>query len=351
MSYSSNSMGNPFGGAPVYGYPGASPAQPPAPAKEHGARFVTLFIVLVILAVPGTWLIIPSLYIQVTGHATQGKASIVADCGDDDGSEDYQATILFKDSQGQLFEIPPNNTCTNFINDGDSLALWYLPDNPSSTFVLSGIAFFFYIMCGFWLLVTLPCLFFFLRATLALLRTSVQAGVFFRLWRPALICLIVLTPLLVFIHFFPPGQASGPSRNYHLGETVAVDGRWAVTVQGGQPVQEGVNPQDGYVCVELDITLRNLTNQALSLDEGQFALYDTHEQTLDNTCSLRATTLNTSSLAPGDTFAGAIAYQVPIGASQFYLAFQPDPDNALSVARSFWQVQVTQGASNQVYTA
>jgi hypothetical protein len=344
MSYSYDSTGNAFGGAPVSGYPGAPPTQSPTPAVAFRVQFYGAFFVLLLLAIPGIWFIIPPLYIQVAGQMAQGRASVVADCGeDDDGTDTSQAAILFKDAQGQLFEIPPNNTCTNFINDGDSLTLWYLPDHPSSTFVLSGIAIFFYVLCGLWLLATLPCLIYFLRTLLKLLKASGQPGELTRTLRLALVCLVALAPLLLVVKLLPPGQASGPARDYHLGETASVDGRWSVSVQGGHPVRGDASTQDGYVCVELDVTLRNITNQSLSLDENQFTLYDKQEQTIDNTCSIAATTLNISSLASGDTFQGGIAYQVPLGATQFYLAFQPDPDNALSVARSFWRIQVTQG--------
>ena len=141
---------------------------------------------------------------------------------------------------------------------------------------------------GIWLVGTLIALFFFARITLRLLKASARLGEFGRLWRPALVCLVVFALLLGAVKLFPAGLASGPTSNYHLGSTVSVDGRWAVTVQGGHPAQVGLDfaPKDGTTCVELDVTVRNLTNQTLSFEEDEFALYNAQVQAITPTCSV-----------------------------------------------------------------
>ena len=329
---------------------GAPQVAAPAGAGMLRVQFLILFLLLTVLAIPGIWFILPSVYIQIVGHHTQGRVSVVADCGsdDDDDTNTNQAIILFRNDQGQLFEIPPNDTCTNFMNDGDSLTVWYLPNNPSSTFVLSGIAAFFYVFGGIWLVGTVIALFFFARITLRLLKASARLGEFGRLWRLALVCLVVLALLLGAVKLFPAGLASGPTSNYHLGSTVSVDGRWAVTVQGGHPSQVGLDfaPKDGTTCVELDITVRNLTNQTLSFEEDQFALYNAQVQAITPTCSVDSGELSAANVKPGQTMSGVIVYEVPLNQRLVYLAFQPDPDNATNVARSFWKIALTSAGPN-----
>lgn len=333
MSSSYNAMG----GAPVSGYPGASPAAAPVPAGPLRAQFLTVFAALVILAIPAIWLFIPNLYVQVTGHQTQGIETIVADCGNDYGSDDTQAAVLFIDDQGQFHEIPSNGTCTNFYHEGASVPVWYLPNSPSSTYMLNGGSLFFYIFLGIWLIAAVSALIFPARTTLALIKASAQAETFAPLLRLALLCLVLLAPLLVVAKFVPPGQPNASVDNYHLGETVSVDGRWAVTVQGERV------PAEGTSCMPLKITLRNISSQVLAFDTSQITLYDAQEQHITSTCSGDTTALSSiDNLVPGEATSGTLAYLVATSPSLVYLAFQPDPDNATSVAQSFWKIQVTQ---------
>ena len=194
------------------------------------------------------------------------------------------------------------------------------------------------------MIATVISLIFFVRVLAVLLRFLPRLDGLGRLGLPALICLVPLALLLVAANIFPAGQPNGSGRNYHLGETVSVDGRWAVMVQLGHPETQLAAPEDGTFCVELDVTLRNLTNQSLSLGDDQFTLYDGQANSIDTQCSVGANGLSVSGLAPGRTLSGMIAFAVPLGMSQFYLAFQPDPQNDGSVVQSIWQILVTQPA-------
>jgi hypothetical protein len=344
VSYSYNSPNPPFPG-----YPAVSPAAAPVPAGPLRAQFLILFVALVILSIPAIWLFVPNIYIQVAGHQTQGVETIVADCGSDDGSDDQQAATLFIDDQGQFHEIPANGTCTNFYTEGESVPVWYLPNNPSSTYILNGVSIFLYIFLILWLVAAVAALIFFARTTLRLIRASIQTGELARLWRVALLCLLVLAPLLLVVKLLPPGQPNASGSNYRPGAAVPIDGRWAVTVQGGHPVQVGLSaaPSDGDICLELDITLRNITTQTLAFNTDQFALYDAQAKAIIDTCPLQTTGLSSiENMNPGEMTSGIVAYQVPISQQPVYLAFQPDPDNAPSVARSFWRIQVTQAGRN-----
>jgi Domain of unknown function (DUF4352)/Protein of unknown function (DUF3592) len=322
------------------GYPGMFPTPARVPPPPLILVLVPL-VLLTILAIPTIWWSGANWYIQIAGHQAQGVESIVADCGDDDGTETYTALVLFQDDQGRLHEIPPNGTCTNFYSDGATVAVWYLPNDPTSAFVGNGVAIFFYVIALLLLGATIGILIWFVRSLWAFVKISAQAGALGRLWRLALVAALLATPLLVAVHFFPPDQTWGPERNYHIGETAAIGGNWLVTVQGGHPVQAGLvdSPKDGTACVELDMTVRNPTSQALAFDPNQFTLYDANKQAVDTTCSVETNALQGATLGPGETVTGALVYDVPLTMHQIYLAFQPNPQDDSS-APYFWKIHV-----------
>jgi Domain of unknown function (DUF4352) len=97
----------------------------------------------------------------------------------------------------------------------------------------------------------------------------------------------------------------------------------------------------GAACLELDVTLSDPTKQALAFAVSQFALYDSEEQALNTSCSIDAPRLAKAKLAPGAVVQGALAFQVPASLRQCYLAFQPDPANALNLGRFFWHLYLT----------
>ncbi len=322
---------------------GPAPTSPIAQeggSPDSGESFwptMSIFFVLVLLLIPALWGVFPNWYIRLAGTEAPGRAAYVDDCQDDGPT--YKTSVIFQDAQGQLHEIP-GDTCTNFYQDGEQLSVWYLPNDPTSTLIGGGNAEFLTFLTGFWLVFTLLLLLFFGIMVWELRKASVREEDFSTFWRLILCCLLILAPVLVAVLLYPPSTPNpkiGPARDFHPGETVSVAGRWAVTVQGVQVASASA----GSLCLEIDITLSNTTPQPLSFDVRQFTLYDAQEQALTTSCSIDATKLANVSLAPGQVIQGALAYRVAASLRQSYLAFQPDPDNATNVGRSFWRLKLS----------
>src|ERR1051326_2295168 len=152
----------PKGIAIAYVAPDLQAEQPPAIDGPLVWAWM-LFMLLIGLAVLATWLAAPAWNVRVFGKETLGRAIQVQDCGqDEDGNEMYKTSTLFKDAQGQFFEIPNGDDCNNSPSPGETVSLWYLPTDPTST-LSEGGAIGLYILTGLWLAVTLACLLFFLR--------------------------------------------------------------------------------------------------------------------------------------------------------------------------------------------
>jgi hypothetical protein len=325
----------------AYAAPDPQTEQPSAITPPFVWAWV-LFVLLIGLAVLAIWLLAPAWNVRVFGNQTQGRAIEVQDCGqDDDGNELYTTTTLFRDTQGQLFAIPTGDDCTDSLSPDETLSLWYLPTDPTST-LSDGGAIGLYIGTGLWLVVTLVCLWFFWRATRAFIRACLQIEAFARVGPPVLTALIILALLLTAVKIAPPGRGNGgPARDYHLGETVTARGHWSVTVQSGQAPRRGA-PQNGDSCLQLNISVRNTTNQTLAFNTNQFTLYDPQEHAITTTCSVDVPRIRNAALTAGMMIEGVIAYNVPGSRQQFYLAFQPDPQDAANVASIFWSFQIPQ---------
>lgn len=304
------------------------------------------FLSLVGLAVLAIWLFIPPWQIRLAGNQAQGTAVHVLDCGaDDNGDETFLTVFRFRDAQGQLYEVPPGDDCNDLYQNGDPVSLWYLPSDPNrmlSDWDIVGLS----ILTPLLLIAVLGCGWLFWKAVRYFIRQCVQAKTFTHLWSPVLAALLLLALLVLAVTVAPPQPRSsgGPVRDYQSGETVLVANRWSVTVQGGQRVQVGLSraPRAGDVCLELDLSLRNLTNRALSFSPDQFALYGPQVQAIHTACQVDTPTLSNVRLLPGTMIEGERVYEVSASFRQFYLAFQPDPQNEAS--RLFWRLQVTLAA-------
>jgi hypothetical protein len=312
-------------------------------ASHAPTPVLVLFAVLVLLVMAGIWGFGPLGYIRLVGNEAQGVIYHVNDCGtNDDGDEAYQETVVFRDAKGQLQESTSGSTCTNDFANGETHAIWYLPALPGSAFI-GGPGGRFYIVSAVWLVLVVTCLVSLFLMTRARVRACIQAENFARLWQGGLGCLVMVLPLLVLLHFFPPspdqGQ-SGPAHNFRAGETVAVDGRWAISVQPVRPAAQS----GGTVCLELDVTLRNTTQQAQSVAVSQFTLFDGEAQEINPSCSVDAPKLSDSQVAPGAVIMGALAFKAPASLRECYLAFRPGTPEE-NVGRYFWRLQVTSAGS------
>lgn len=326
---------------------GAAQAKPPQ--ASHPLVWVLMnFAILVLVAIPGIWDFVPGLYLRLVGHEAQATIYRIADCGtqDDNGDEEYTATLLYKDAQGQLQESTTGDSCSSGIVDGSTVSIWYLPNVPGNTVddVLVG----YLILTTLWLAGMLVALGFLLYWVWRLVRACVQAETFTRLLLAVLGCLVILAPLLLLLQYTPPPDyagGDGPTHNFHLGQTVTAENRWAVTIQGGQ-VGLIHAPKAGNVCLELDITLRNLTHQTLPFHQDQFTLFDTQIKPRGVLCQADTPPLGNATLAPGAAIQATNFYEVPASMRQFYLAFRPNPQGENNVGRYIWNIQATeQGAS------
>jgi len=329
----------------------ARPA-PALPAAQEGeppgiAGTLTIFFFLALLLVPAIWGLVPNWYLRLAGTEARGRAVHVAACEDGNGIGDgpsFQTSVIFQDAQGQLHEIP-GDTCTNLYQDGEPLSVWYLPSDPTSTLIGGDNTEFLKFFTGFWLAFALLLGFVFWGFVWDLKQACVRREDFSRLRWMIFGCMLILAPVLMAVSLHPPSTSNpkiGPARDFHPGETVAVDGRWAVIVQGTQVAPVAA----GSLCLEIDVTLRNTTSQALAFEVSQFSLYDAQEQALTTSCPLEdATRLASVSLAPGQVTRGVLAYQVAASLHQGYLAFQPDQAHATDVGRSFWSLEVTPAGS------
>jgi hypothetical protein len=140
----------------------------------------------------------------------------------------------------------------------------------------------------------------------------------------------------------PPGHqdGDGPTHNFRAGETVAVDGSRAVSVQQERSLAQFA----GMVCLELDVTLRNTTHQAMPVAARRFAFFDGQARALDTSCSVYPPRLSASQVAPGDVQTVALAFKVPASLRECYLVSRPGTPEE-NTGRYFWCLQVPSAGS------
>lgn len=130
---------------------------------------------------------------------------------------------------------------------------------------------------------------------------------------------------------------------HHIGETVAVQGLWEVTIKSAHPAQIGLAPSfTGSTCLDIDVSMRNISNQILKLnhDDPGFQPYDTQGALLNFfPCPLTIRSLD-GSVAPGDMAQGDFAFEVPASEQEVLLAFQPQVNCGYQCpAPTIWDIQ------------
>ena|GEM_PF-2206831 len=132
--------------------------------------------------------------------------------------------------------------------------------------------------------------------------------------------------------------------SYHsIGETVAVEGLWEVTIKSAHPAQIGLAPSfASSTCLDIDVMMRNISGQVLKLNHDAlgFQLYDTQGALLNSfPCPLTIRSLD-GSVAAGGMAQGEFAFEAPASEQEFLLAFQPQVGcGAQCPAPTIWDVQ------------
>ena len=94
------------------------------------AIFLCVFLVITVLLY---FLALPAWQLRLRGVQTSALARASSVCSsDDDSSDSYVFTYTFTGPQGKQYQITHDSFCTNVINDGDRVTVWYMPDNPTN---------------------------------------------------------------------------------------------------------------------------------------------------------------------------------------------------------------------------
>src|SRR5579862_2926060 len=130
------------------------------------------FSILVALAIPAIWELVPASYTWLTGKQVQGIAYLVRDCHqtDDNGDELYEVTFLYKDAQGQLQESTSGTDCRSDFANGQSVSAWYLPNEPGGVLFNDGLQIVYFAFLLLALAGMLVCLGFLLYCIWALIK-------------------------------------------------------------------------------------------------------------------------------------------------------------------------------------
>lgn len=91
----------------------------------------SLGFTLLLLVALEYWLALPAWKVRFQGAQTTAVAHIIADCSDDDGVA-YAFSFTFKDIRGDTHRIAHDSFCTNVIDDGDQVTIWYMPGEPTN---------------------------------------------------------------------------------------------------------------------------------------------------------------------------------------------------------------------------
>jgi hypothetical protein len=143
------------------GYNPMGAGAPMAPQKNGLARgcslgcVVACLLALAVLTIPALLLGAPAWRVRTQGVQAQGTATLAGSCGSsrdengNEGPETFQVIIHFTDQQGRPHQVGSHWACNNFYDNGESVSLWYLPDDPS-TFLTAGEAIWLYIVTAIW---------------------------------------------------------------------------------------------------------------------------------------------------------------------------------------------------------
>ena len=147
----------------------------------------------------------------------------------------------------------------------------------------------------------------------------------------------------------PGSTATATSATYHhIGETVMVQGLWNVTIKSANPAQIGLDtaPDDGGICLDVDVVMRNTSSEVLKLNNSQFSLYTTQGSQILFPCPLGIRNLD-GSVAAGGMAQGEVTFEAPAIEKEFRLAFQAQTDcSSQCPAPTLWDFQAGTGGTS-----
>lgn len=310
-----------------------------------GGLVIALFV-FALTTLLGWLFFLPGWQARLFGVQTQGIVQNISDCSSSDSGgggvvlrsiplvaiqDNVQPTIQFTDRQGHTYVVD-DHICGSY-GIGEQVTLWYLPSNPSSislpddlgTLVVfsvidalvAGIALLFVL----WFVVR--SLFLVAVGMRVARQGSVYAGGF-----PQMGGQIGSAPQMW------GGQVSG-SGNHQKGETVAVDGRWAITLTGSYPSQ-GDGPASaapGRYFLMLWLTLSNTSAEPLNFGQAAFRLYDVAGVEYQRVPAVEGSLPGL--IQPGGSASAGLAFDVPGTLRQFRLSFYPP---AAFSAQAHWDI-------------
>lgn len=78
------------------------------------------------------WMALPAWQVRLHGVQTSAVAHIAGECDDDDGSVTYAFSYTFEDARGDTHRVTQDSFCTNVIDEGSHVTLWYMTEDPKN---------------------------------------------------------------------------------------------------------------------------------------------------------------------------------------------------------------------------
>lgn len=95
-----------------------------------GSLFLCIFLIITILLY---FLAFPAWQVRLNGVQTTAIAHADGVCSSDDDSssgDSYSFSYSFTDAQGKHYQIARDSFCTNIIDDGAQVTVWYMANDP-----------------------------------------------------------------------------------------------------------------------------------------------------------------------------------------------------------------------------
>jgi hypothetical protein len=129
------------------------------------------------------------------------------------------------------------------------------------------------------------------------------------------------------------------AQHFHVGQLVAVGNIWQITVVSVTTSQgdDFSKPKTGNVYLVITLKLKNISNAEQDISTFNFVLRDAQGQQYNDTFVSSLPTEPSGKVAAGAPLAGAIPYEVPIGAKKFTYSFQSD---LFSGGQTIWDLSV-----------
>ncbi|MDQ2903326.1 MAG: DUF4352 domain-containing protein [Ktedonobacteraceae bacterium] len=138
-----------------------------------------------------------------------------------------------------------------------------------------------------------------------------------------------------------PQGPSQSSQHHQVGETIAADATWTVTVHSVKTSQgtDIEKPDAGKTYLLIDVTVKNTSSQSQpSSSLLQFTLRDSSGQQINETIATFVPNAPNGNVEAGGQIRGTLVYQVPTGTNTYTLAFDPSLTSQTSV---IWDIHVT----------